>query len=80
MSRVKRGPGPRRRHKAVLKETKGFYGSRHSRTNEMGQRTAGSSVALAPSRNRVAGPAGRVGGTIGARPASEGDRIASLDH
>ncbi len=34
MSRVKRGPGPRRRHKAVLKETKGFYGSRHSRYKE----------------------------------------------
>src|SRR5438477_12593421 len=34
MSRVKRGPGPRRRHKAVLKETKGFYGSRHSRYRE----------------------------------------------
>src|SRR3954451_9816085 len=34
MSRVKRGPGSRRRHKAVLKETKGFYGSRHSRYRE----------------------------------------------
>jgi large subunit ribosomal protein L20 len=34
MPRVKRGPGPRRRHKAVLKETKGFYGSRHSRYRE----------------------------------------------
>jgi large subunit ribosomal protein L20 len=34
MPRVKRGPGPRRRHKAVLKETKGFYGSRHSRYKE----------------------------------------------
>lgn len=32
--RVKRGPGPRRRHKAVLAETKGFYGSRHSRYKE----------------------------------------------
>ena len=32
--RVKRGPGPRRRHKAVLAETKGFYGSRHSRFKE----------------------------------------------
>ena len=34
MPRVKRGPSPRRRHKAVLKETKGFYGSRHSRYRE----------------------------------------------
>jgi large subunit ribosomal protein L20 len=34
MPRVKRGPGPRRRHKAVLKQTKGFYGSRHSRFRE----------------------------------------------
>lgn len=28
MSRVKRGPIPRRRHKRVLKQTKGFYGTR----------------------------------------------------
>jgi large subunit ribosomal protein L20 len=34
MSRVKRGPGPRRRHKAVLAQSKGFYGSRHSRYRE----------------------------------------------
>src|SRR5450755_3902834 len=32
--RVKRGPGPRRRHKAVLAETKGFYGSRRTRYKE----------------------------------------------
>src|SRR6185312_5880398 len=32
--RVKRGPGPRRRHKAVLAETKGFYGSRRTRFKE----------------------------------------------
>ena len=31
MSRVKRGPVPRRRHKRVLKQTKGFYGSRRNR-------------------------------------------------
>ena len=31
MSRVKRGPVPRRRHKRVLKQTKGFYGSRGNR-------------------------------------------------
>jgi large subunit ribosomal protein L20 len=31
MSRVKRGPIPRRRHKRVLKQTKGFYGSRKNR-------------------------------------------------
>jgi large subunit ribosomal protein L20 len=32
--RVKRGPGPRRRHKAVLAEVKGFYGSRRTRFKE----------------------------------------------
>jgi large subunit ribosomal protein L20 len=32
--RVKRGPGPRRRHKAVTKETKGFYGGRKNRYRE----------------------------------------------
>ena len=32
--RVKRGPGPRRRHKAVLAEAKGFYGSRRTRFKE----------------------------------------------
>jgi large subunit ribosomal protein L20 len=32
--RVKRGPGPRRRHKAVIKETKGFYGGRKNRYRE----------------------------------------------
>lgn len=31
MSRVKRGPVPRRRHKRVFKQTKGFYGSRKNR-------------------------------------------------
>jgi large subunit ribosomal protein L20 len=31
MSRVKRGPLPRRRHKAVFKQTKGFWGGRKSR-------------------------------------------------
>lgn len=31
MSRVKRGPIPRRRHKRVMKQTKGFYGSRKNR-------------------------------------------------
>ncbi len=31
MSRVKRGPIPRRRHKRVFKQTKGFYGSRGNR-------------------------------------------------
>jgi len=31
MSRVKRGPVPRRRHKRVIKQTKGFYGSRKNR-------------------------------------------------
>ena len=32
--RVKRGPGPRRRHKAVTKQTKGFYGGRKNRYRE----------------------------------------------
>jgi large subunit ribosomal protein L20 len=32
--RVKRGPGPRRRHKAVTKEAKGFYGGRKNRFRE----------------------------------------------
>ncbi len=31
MSRVKRGPIPRRRHKRVFKQTKGFVGGRKSR-------------------------------------------------
>ncbi len=31
MSRVKRGPIPRRRHKKVLRQTKGFYGTRKNR-------------------------------------------------
>jgi large subunit ribosomal protein L20 len=31
MSRVKRGPTARRRHKAVIKQTKGFSGSRKNR-------------------------------------------------
>lgn len=31
MSRVKRGPGPRRRHKGVLKQTKGYWGGRKNR-------------------------------------------------
>ena len=31
MSRVKRGPGPRRRHKRVLAQTKGFWGGRKNR-------------------------------------------------
>ena len=31
MSRVKRGPVPRRRHKRVLKQTKGFWGGRKNR-------------------------------------------------
>jgi large subunit ribosomal protein L20 len=34
MPRVKRGPFPRRRHKKVLKATKGYYGGRHSRYRE----------------------------------------------
>src|SRR6185436_3411885 len=32
--RVKRGPGPRRRHKKALSEAKGFYGSRRTRFKE----------------------------------------------
>lgn len=31
MSRVKRGPTPRRRHQAVLKQTKGYWGGRKNR-------------------------------------------------
>lgn len=31
MSRVKRGPFPRRRHKRVFKQTKGFWGGRKNR-------------------------------------------------
>src|SRR6188474_80692 len=31
MSRVKRGPGPRRRHKRVYKANKGFVGGRRTR-------------------------------------------------
>lgn len=31
MSRVKRGPIPRRRHNRVLKQTKGFWGGRKNR-------------------------------------------------
>ncbi len=31
MSRVKRGPIPRRRHKRVFKQTKGFWGGRKNR-------------------------------------------------
>jgi large subunit ribosomal protein L20 len=31
MSRVKRGPSPRRRHKRVLKQTEGFFGGRKNR-------------------------------------------------
>ena len=31
MSRVKRGPSPRRRHKRVLAQTKGFWGGRKNR-------------------------------------------------
>jgi large subunit ribosomal protein L20 len=34
MSRVKRGPGPRRRHKAVFKETQGYRGGRKNRYRE----------------------------------------------
>jgi large subunit ribosomal protein L20 len=34
MSRVKRGPLPRRRHKRVLKQTKGFFGGRKNRYRE----------------------------------------------
>lgn len=31
MSRVKRGPSPRRRHKRVLKQVEGFFGGRKNR-------------------------------------------------
>ena len=31
MSRVKRGPSPRRRHKRVLQQTEGFFGGRKNR-------------------------------------------------
>jgi large subunit ribosomal protein L20 len=31
MSRVKRGPSPRRRHKRVLAQTEGFFGGRKNR-------------------------------------------------
>jgi large subunit ribosomal protein L20 len=31
MSRVKRGPGPRRRHKRVFKQNRGFVGGRRNR-------------------------------------------------
>jgi large subunit ribosomal protein L20 len=31
MSRVKRGPSPRRRHKRVLDQTEGFFGGRKNR-------------------------------------------------
>lgn len=34
MSRVKRGPIPRRRHKRVFKQCEGFYGSRKNRFRE----------------------------------------------
>lgn len=34
MSRVKRGPIPRRRHKRVFKQTEGFVGSRNNRFRE----------------------------------------------
>ena len=34
MPRVKRGPGPRRRHKRILKQTKGFYSGKKSRIRE----------------------------------------------
>ncbi|MEO7035498.1 MAG: 50S ribosomal protein L20, partial [Polyangiaceae bacterium] len=31
MSRVKRGPSPRRRHKRVLDQVEGFFGGRKNR-------------------------------------------------
>jgi large subunit ribosomal protein L20 len=31
MSRVKRGPAPRRRHKRVMEQTEGFFGGRKNR-------------------------------------------------
>ena len=34
MPRVKRGPGPRRRHKRVLEQTQGFFGGRHNRIRQ----------------------------------------------
>jgi len=34
MSRVKRGPYPRRRHKRVFKQTKGFWGGRKNRIRQ----------------------------------------------
>jgi large subunit ribosomal protein L20 len=34
MSRVKRGPIPRRRHKRVFKQTKGYFGGRKNRYRE----------------------------------------------
>jgi large subunit ribosomal protein L20 len=34
MSRVKRGPIPRRRHKRVFKQTEGFFGGRKNRFRE----------------------------------------------
>ena len=34
MSRVKRGPNPRRRHKRVLAQTKGFFGGRKNRIRQ----------------------------------------------
>jgi large subunit ribosomal protein L20 len=34
MSRVKRGPGPRRRHQRVFKQTEGFVGGRRNRYRE----------------------------------------------
>lgn len=34
MSRVKRGPSPRRRHKRVFEQTEGFFGGRKNRYKE----------------------------------------------
>lgn len=34
MSRVKRGPSPRRRHKRVFEQTEGFFGGRKNRYRE----------------------------------------------
>jgi large subunit ribosomal protein L20 len=34
MSRVKRGPGPRRRHKKIFKQTEGFYSGKKNRFRE----------------------------------------------
>ena len=34
MPRVKRGPGPRRRHKALLAEASGFWGGRKNRIRQ----------------------------------------------